>query len=155
VEREQRSTSPTTQVRAAPLPFVPAESGIVPQPWFAPGPVSATGTFQAMGPPSQPSAPADVRATIAVSDPRAAAEALPFKSAGVFDLSIEQYAALAIELEAYPQHQAQILGMYGIQSEAAWRACESLWAGRLVADPSLRQRWIRISADLRNKLVKR
>jgi hypothetical protein len=92
---------------------------------------------------------------MAVGDLRFGAEALPFKPADAPDLTVEQYAALGVELEAYPERKNEILGMYGIFSDAVWQATESHWAARLVADVPLRQRWMKLGADLKTKLVRK
>ena len=105
-------------------------------------------------PQPQPAAMADVRATMAVGDIRFGAGALPFKPAGMPELTVEQYAALMVELEAYPEKRGEVLAMYGIHTDAAWTACDEHWTARLVGDPALRQRWIKLSADLKKKLVR-
>lgn len=98
----------------------------------------------------------DARGTVAATDlERLPGEALPFKPAEVPDLSIEQYAMLTAELEAYPVRRAEILGMSGIFTESTWQACEAHWAIRLVADPASRQRWVKLVADFRGKLSAR
>ncbi len=57
-------------------------------------------------------------------------------------------------MEAYPDRRAEVLGRYGIHSEAAWHACEGHWAARLVGDMALRQRWMTVGAELRQKLAR-
>jgi hypothetical protein len=83
-----------------------------------------------------------------------AAGALPFRPPEVPDLSVEQYAALTVEMDASPHAHGQVLELYGITSEATWRACEAHWTEMLNADPMLRKRWMRLVADLRGKLVR-
>ncbi len=117
----------------APAPPVPAAPRSAP-----------TGAFRALH---------DARGTVAATDLQGKpGDALPFKPAEVPDLSIEQYAMLTVELEAYPARRAEILGMSGIFTDATWLACEAHWAALLVADPGLRQRWLKLGADFRTKL---
>jgi hypothetical protein len=142
--RAQRTTSPNAEARAASLPFAPAER---PAPLVGQKP-----TLPSAGP--GPEMQGAARATIAVTDARRA-DALPFKSAEAPDLSVEQYAALTVELEAYPQRKTEIIAMYGITTDAAWRATESIWTARIVGDGALRTRWMKLVADLRTKLVRR
>ena len=82
------------------------------------------------------------------------AEVMPFRPPEVPDLTVEQYAALTVEMDANPTNHAQVLELYGISSEAVWHACEAHWEALLQADPSLRKRWMRLVSDLRGKLVK-
>lgn len=118
---------------SAPAPPVPAAPRSAP-----------TGAFRAL---------LDARGTVAATDLQGKpGDALPFKPAEVPDLSIEQYAMLTVELEAYPARRAEILGMSGIFTDATWLACEAHWAALLVADPGLRQRWLKLGADFRTKL---
>lgn len=79
---------------------------------------------------------------------------LPFKPPEVPHLSVEQYAALTVEMDMNPNAHGQVLELYGIDSEATWRACEAHWTELLQADPALRKRWMRLAAELRGKLAK-
>ena len=81
-------------------------------------------------------------------------DVMPFRPPEVPDITVEQYAALTVEMDANPTNHAQVLELYGIGSEAVWRACEAHWEALLQADPSLRKRWMRLVSDLRGKLVK-
>lgn len=83
-----------------------------------------------------------------------AAEVMPFRPPEVPDFTVEQYAALTVEMDANPANHAQVLELYGISSEAVWHACEAHWEAVLQADPTLRKRWMRLVSDLRGKLVK-
>jgi hypothetical protein len=119
----------------------------VPAPLPAARPSAPTGAFRPV---------LDARGTVAATDLQAKpGAALPFKPAEVPDLSIEQYAMLTVELETYPARRAEILGMSGIFTDSTWLACEAHWAALLVVDPGLRQRWLKLGADFRNKLSAR
>jgi hypothetical protein len=149
--RTARATAPSAGVQAATLPFTasvtptrPTGAPATPPPARPPGP-----------PPAPPPPAENVRTTMAVGDMRFESDALPFKPPDVPDLTVEQYAALGVELEAYPERKTEILGMYGIYADATWRACESHWAGQLIADAALRQRWMKLSTDLKTKLVRK
>jgi hypothetical protein len=93
-------------------------------------------------------------ATVGASEERPGAP-LPFKDAQAPELSVDQFAALSVELEAYPDRKKDILAMYGIVTEGAWRECDGHWASRLGADPALRLRWMRLAVELRAKLVRK
>jgi hypothetical protein len=133
------------QAAARPLP--PPAAPPAPQaPQPAPAPATNLGAGATLW------VPADARSTLPAGDVRSAT--LPFKPVGAPELTVEQYAALTVELEAYPERRSEILGMYGIMTETAWRGCEGQWSARLVADGALRQRWMKLSADLKKKLVR-
>jgi hypothetical protein len=141
VRRHQRTTSPSAVLRGPPLPFARADGDE-----DAEGaPMVSTGAAQ------EPAA----RSTIGVANAFRGAGALPFKGADAPEITLEQYSALSIELESYPERRAEFLGLYGIASEAAWRACDDLWSARFVADAALRERWMKLTAELRTKLARR
>jgi hypothetical protein len=92
--------------------------------------------------------------TVTTPQLQAQAAVLPFKPAGVPDLTVEQYAALTVEIDANPVARREILSLHGIGSEVLWRKCEAHWTALLQADPSLRKRWMRLVTDFRAKLVR-
>jgi hypothetical protein len=140
-QREQRTTAPSEGMRRPiTLPFARSESAAASQ--APPAPRDSEGEL-------------DARGTLGIATAFRAAEALPFKSAEAPDLTVEQFTAIGVELEGYPERRADILAKYGIASEAAWRACDERWAARFVADAPLRQRWMKLAAELRTKLVRR
>jgi hypothetical protein len=92
--------------------------------------------------------------TVIASGQRPDGDGLPFK-VSVPDLTVEQFAGLVIELEAYPGRRTEILELYAIPSDASWRAVDALWKDRFISDPVLRQRWMKILGELRTRLVKK
>jgi hypothetical protein len=92
--------------------------------------------------------------TVVASGQRFDGDGLPFK-VSVPDLTVEQFAGLVIELEAYPARKAEILELYAIPSEASWRAVDASWKDRFISDPALRQRWTKLLGELRTRLVKK
>lgn len=93
------------------------------------------------------------RGTVAAGN-RAPSKPLPFKPPEVPDLSVEQYAALTVELAAEPEKMLDVLGLHGITSKAAWRACDAHWMAMLDADPALRKRWMQLVSAFQSKLAK-
>lgn len=94
------------------------------------------------------------RGTVAATGEHLAAP-LPFKPPEVPDLTIEQYAALTVELEASPDKRNDTFAMYGIGAESTWQACQAHWTAILHADPATSRRWMKLVSDFRTKLVKR
>jgi hypothetical protein len=142
--RQQRTTAPSAGMkRPITLPFARSEAA------FA-GPAS-----QATPGPPDAEAELDARGTLGISSAFRASEVLPFKSTEAPELTVEQFTAISVELEGYPERRADILAKHGIASEAAWRACDERWAARFVGDAALRHRWMKLAAELRTKLVRR
>jgi len=146
--KQQRTTAPAApnvvEGRGAALPWSGSESA----------PAAAGHAKDGASEPSSAGS-FDVRSTIGVNEALSQGHALPFKAPTAPDLTVEQFAALGVELEAYPERRNDVLAMYGIMSEASFRACDGAWATRFAADPALRQKWMKLSADLRTKLVRR
>jgi hypothetical protein len=136
--RQQRATAPSAPARPITLPFARSE---------APPPASAQ--------PRESAPDLNARGTLGIATAIRAVDPLPFRSAEALDLSLEQFTAVAVELEGYPERRAEILAKHGIASEAAWRACDDHWAARFVADAGLRQRWMQLASELRAKLHRR
>jgi hypothetical protein len=95
-----------------------------------------------------------LRGTALVAPGAQPAASLPFGPVDAPELTVEQYAAVLVELDAYPERRAETLRLHGIVTEATWKAVEAQWEAKLVAEPALQQRIGKLAADLRKRLVR-
>lgn len=66
-------------------------------------------------------------------------------------ISLDQFASLTAELEAFPDDHERIYGLYGLTDAAARAACERAWRTRLANDPNLHRDWKSLTAHYRRQ----
>jgi hypothetical protein len=121
-----------------PLPFVEAAPGAPP-------------AYQE-APPEPPRAPAPyaLNRTAIAEAPDRDERALPFVESGVADrLTLEQYAALCVEINLDPSQKLASIRKFGIPDEAAHREISNAYRLRFLHDPALRERWFSLCSQLR------
>ncbi|MCK6590155.1 MAG: hypothetical protein L6Q76_21505 [Polyangiaceae bacterium] len=90
----------------------------------------------------------DQKRTVALpAMPDLAPSPLPFSPPP--QLTLAQYARVCVELWKDPARSAEICARYGIPDADAWAAVNQLWQERLSRDPTLKQRWIKLTERMR------
>jgi hypothetical protein len=99
--------------------------------------------------------------TIALSAVPDPGDALPFQTPGTEptrqapsspappmpapQLTLAQYARVCVEMWKAPARGAEICARYGIPDARGWAAVNQLWQERIHADPTLKQRWLKLT----------
>jgi hypothetical protein len=83
--------------------------------------------------------------TIALSVVPDPGDALPFQAPPVPQLTLAQYARVCVEMWKAPARGAEICARYGIPDAQAWAAVNQLWQERIHSDPTLKQRWLKLT----------
>ena len=60
-------------------------------------------------------------------------------------LTLAQYARVCVEMWKAPSRGADICARYGIPDALAWAAVNQLWQERIHSDPTLKQRWLKLT----------
>ena len=83
--------------------------------------------------------------TIALSVVPDPGDALPFQTPPAPQLTLAQYARVCVEMWKAPSRGAEICARYGIPDALAWAAVNQLWQERIHSDPTLKQRWLKLT----------
>jgi hypothetical protein len=91
---------------------------------------------------------------------RAATATLPFGKSvaaslkpATMRLTIEDYAAVCVELALYPDRALDVMRRYHVPDEQTLRAIDADWKSRLSAHPDTHQRWQELYLAHRNRLL--
>lgn len=100
---------------------------------------------------------AEQKRTIALSVvPEPGDDGLPFQAPPAApQLTLAQYARVCVEMWKAPARGAEICARYGIPDAQAWAAVNQLWQERIHSDPTLQQRWIKLTDRMRTPRTQR
>ena len=69
-------------------------------------------------------------------------------------LTLEDYAAVCVELALYPDRSQEVMKRHHLPDEATMRAIDADWQRRLAAHPDTHQRWSELYAAYRDRLLR-
>jgi hypothetical protein len=69
--------------------------------------------------------------------------------------TVESYASLCAELAVFPEHRGRLLHRYGLQDDAARRALDAQWSGRMARDAALGNHFQQLYSAYREYLIRR